>query len=322
MNKIAAVIAAGAGATFMALGFMFPQKMSALVTNLSLDEIFSSDHARARAAVYRLLIDPNSASFEAVRTVDMAQASYVCGNVNSKDKAGQYAGHRAFVYAVALDSARIDDDGRIVRSPGRFTPCPTPEEAKPPKLEISPQALEIAGKVLKVTPKIEPEALTALAGPAASLGAPAAPGSSSSPVPELQVLASRTPQVGASGGGQTGANLKTSTKPAVTAGLPNESAWRTDQPPAAWPTFPADDPLAKPADEPADKRSSVDALAFAGEIDRRWASFRDGKSKTKPSAEETRRALRGLLTIDPSSEAFPRAWALFVRLRQADRSVG
>ena len=314
MNKIAAVIAAGAGATFMTLGFMFPQKMSALVTNLSLDEIFSNDHARARAAVYKLLIDPNSASFEAVRTVDLAQASYVCGNVNSKDKTGQYAGHRAFVYAVALDSARIDDDGRIVRTPGRFTPCPTPEEAKPPKLEISPQALEIAGKVLKVMPKIEPEALTTLAGPAASLGSPAAPGSSASPVPELQVLASRTPQVGASGGGQVGAAIK----PAVTAGLPNESAWRGDRPPAAWPTFPADDPLAKPGD----KRSSTDALTFATQLDERWASFKDGKSKTKPSAEETRQALRALLTIDPASEAFPRAWRLFVRLRQSERNVG
>ena len=67
--------------------------------NLSFDSIFASDHARARAAVYRLLIDPKSATFDAVRTVDVPRASYVCGNVNSKDRAG----HRAFVYAVALN---------------------------------------------------------------------------------------------------------------------------------------------------------------------------------------------------------------------------
>src|SRR4051812_22169895 len=98
MNKLAALIAVGIGGSFMSLQLMFPQQMAGLLFDVSLDDFMAGDHARARSAVYKVLIDPQSATFQDLRTVEAGKARFVCGKVNSRDKAGVYAGHRAFVY--------------------------------------------------------------------------------------------------------------------------------------------------------------------------------------------------------------------------------
>ncbi|MEY9414278.1 hypothetical protein ABIF69_000720 [Bradyrhizobium japonicum] len=71
-----------------------------------------------------MLIDPNSAKFSALRSVEADAARYVCGAVNARDKSGQSI-DAAFVYTLAVDFARIDDDGRITQLRSGFRPCPT-----------------------------------------------------------------------------------------------------------------------------------------------------------------------------------------------------
>jgi hypothetical protein len=95
----------------------------------------------------------------------------------------------------------------------------------------------------------------------------------------------------------------------------NESEWRRDRPPAAWPTFPSDHPLAQSAE----KRTPAQAMAFAQDVEDRWAKSKSGNALVRPSSEEIKEACRALLTVDPKNEEFPKAWALFVRLRQIDR---
>jgi hypothetical protein len=317
MNKIAATIAAGVGGTFLVLGMMFPHQVQLIASGSIMDVLWPSNEAKARFAVQAILVDPPSAQFHAVHSVQASSATYVCGNVNSRDRSGVYVGHRAFVYDVASQFVRIDDDGRIARiRVATFAPCPDANEPAPssPELKISPQALEMAGKVIKVMPKIDPQAVMSLAGPMADAGA----GGDPSLKGQLQVLAASTPQVGKSSEGQSGAFTKPSPpKPVLTVSLESEREWRADRVPAAWPVFPAGDPLAKPAD----KRSAADTLALATEIEERWTKFKAGQTKARPAVTETREALRALLAIEPASEAFSQAWGLFVRLRQIDRDA-
>ena len=63
-----------------------------------------------------MLIEPHSAHFSGLHTVEADAARYVCGAVTAKDKAGHAIG-AAFVYAVASDLARVDDGGRITSTP-------------------------------------------------------------------------------------------------------------------------------------------------------------------------------------------------------------
>ena len=102
------------------------------------------------------------------------------------------------------------------------------------------------------------------------------------------------------------------------ASLSNESEWRSDRPPVAWPTFPFDHPLAKRAQ----KRTTGLAMALAKDIEDRWEQSRYGDTKSRPSADEIQEACRALLTIDPKDNEFPKAWAAFVRLRKIDREAG
>jgi hypothetical protein len=102
----------------------------------------------------------------------------------------------------------------------------------------------------------------------------------------------------------------------------NNQGERGDTPPTTWPTFPPDDPLTKPAG----KRTNADAVALASDVEQRWSNAESGRSKSKPSTSkpspaEIQEALRALLAIDPKSQEFPKAWALFVRLRQIDREA-
>jgi hypothetical protein len=108
---------------------------------------------------------------------------------------------------------------------------------------------------------------------------------------------------------------------AINLGVNNEGE-RRDTPPTMWPTFPPDDPLAKPAS----KRTNADAVALASDVEQRWSNAEAGRSKSKPSTPkpspaEIQEALRALLAIDPNSQEFPKAWALFARLRQIDREA-
>ena len=98
--------------------------------------------------------------------------------------------------------------------------------------------------------------------------------------------------------------------------LANESDWRSDRPPAAWPSFPFDHPLAKWAP----KRSTALALALAKDVEERWEQSRYGNAKGRPSPDEILDASRALLTIDPKDSEYSKAWAAFVRLRKIDRA--
>ena len=91
-----------------------------------------------------------------------------------------------------------------------------------------------------------------------------------------------------------------------------------DRPPAAWPVFPSDHPLGRPAA----KRTPAQAIAFAQDVEDRWERSKSGNAKVRPSSEETGEACRALLAIDPKSEEFPTAWAAFVRLHKIDRDAG
>jgi len=115
--------------------------------------------------------------------------------------------------------------------------------------------------------------------------------------------------------GSTGAPQGSST---FTASLGNESEWRSDRPPAAWPSFPFDHPLAKWVQ----KRSTGLAFALAKDIEERWEQSRNGNAKARPSPDEIQEACRALLTIDPKDNEFPKAWASFVRLRKIERDIG
>jgi hypothetical protein len=206
MNLPAMLIGAGIGAIFFAAELTYYYTPSWINTDRLWDSL-SSDHSRARAAVSRLLINPASAQFGLLRSVEAGAARYVCGDVKAKDKTGQYSEYRAFVYTTAADFARIDDDGRIAQRHASFHPCPIADGTKVAQQNAltSPGALAM---VQKITPKPEPGAMEQQLG---QLGGQASAG------------ASRVT-------GQQSATLGTA--------LGNELEWRSDRPPAAWPTFP------------------------------------------------------------------------------------
>src|ERR1700712_3706900 len=119
MNKAAAAIAVGAGALFFVLETVFPYNP---VFSFVVNAVYGSDQAKARTAVSKKLDNPSSAEFDVMRTVEVSKLKYVCGNVNSKDKAGSYVGRRAFVYDVVSDFASVDTDGRAATD-SRYRPC-------------------------------------------------------------------------------------------------------------------------------------------------------------------------------------------------------
>jgi len=91
------------------------------------------------------LIDPSSAEFERLRSVQVDDAKYVCGNVRAKDRTGAYSGHRPFVYTVSIDFARIDDDGTIAQRHDAYRVCPVSaedEKIAQQKMTVSPGALQ------------------------------------------------------------------------------------------------------------------------------------------------------------------------------------
>jgi hypothetical protein len=305
MNIPAALISAGVGVAFFSAASVFYYHPSLIKPDYALFEMLRTSHSKARAAVSRLLINPASAQFDVLRSVEADAAKYVCGNVNAKDKSGSYSGYRAFVYTVAIDFARIDDDGRIAQKHVAFSACPISEEEQiaQQKMAISPGALSMLKTIQKSIPAGDPSTLSTMAsqispGGKASSGAPMAQ--------QLGQLAGQSP----SGGQQ--ANSGSGAAP------DNETEWRSDRPPATWPMFPSDHPLGRPAAN----RTPAEAMAFAQDVEDRWGQSKSGNAKVRPSSEEIKEACRALLAINPKSEEFPKAWAAFVRLRKIDHDAG
>lgn len=307
MNLPAALIAIGIGGAFLALEVAFPYRPD--VPQVDLSEVLASDHSRARAAVLRLLHNPNSAQFNGLRSVDARADKFVCGEVSSKDKAGSYVAARAFVYTASIDFARIDDDGRIAVAHAGYRPCPLAEEEKPaPKPGASSPVMALARKTLDTLPQGSGDMrqdlsvmqqATSEANVSAKTGSPSVRAAG-----QLAALSHPSP---------TGSF-------AVNAGSSGERASPGEPPPRGWPTFAPDDPLAKPTI----RRTDADAIALASDVAQRWVNQEAGRSKpltARPSTAEIREALRALLAIDPTSPDFPGAWALFTRLRQIDREA-
>jgi hypothetical protein len=97
----------------------------------------------------------------------------------------------------------------------------------------------------------------------------------------------------------------------------NEPNWRSDNVPSAWPKF-----TVVPNEKPLAPRTDVQKLALANEVLTRWQSYKDGKTKQRPTTRESGQAISYLLTIDPKSSAFPAGWASFIQLRRVDREIG
>jgi hypothetical protein len=97
----------------------------------------------------------------------------------------------------------------------------------------------------------------------------------------------------------------------------NESDWRSDRPPAAWPVFPPGHALAKPGG----KRGNLEAIAAAKDIENRWAQSKAGNARARPSSTEINDVLRSLMLIEPKADEFTQAWAAFVRLKKIDREA-
>ena len=338
MKKIAVWLIVGVvGVTFLTLEFIYPYYVSFF--SHSIEPLVNPNLWKARAAVSRLLFDPNSARFDDLRDVEAEGVQYVCGDVDAKDRQRAFSGPLEFVYEVKPGIARIDDNGQIARVHDAYRPCPENIEPSLPQaldLETAKQAV----KILKVIPKpgLDPQTLGTLGSLLASK-----PSNTAAAAKDLQTGLS---QFRSSGGAaakdlQTGlgqfqavntlAQAGTSDTPTTpstvkpsradssfTADLTNEREWRGDHPPAGWPRFPPGDPLARPVR----KRTPEQAIAMAATVEERWNRFKAGRSSSQPRTTEIEEALRTLLTVEPDSKDFPKAWALFVSLRQIDREAG
>lgn len=305
MNTPAALISAGVGAAFFAAASVFYYQPSFIRPDYALDAILTTNNSKARAAVTRLLLNPSSAQFDGLRSVQVDNRKYVCGSVNAKDKSGAYTGHRAFVYTVAIDFARIDDDGEIAQRHDAYKACPVSEEEEKlaqQKIGISPSALQAIKLVQKTLPTADPSVLTDMA----SQLSPAGSGPAGTTEQQLGRLAGQPGSGGQQSGNQT---FKTTPGP--------EADWRADKPPTAWPVFPPDHVLAKHVQ----KRTNAEALVLAKSVEDLWVKSKAGTSSQRPSLDELREALRALMAIDAKSAEFPQAWAAFVRLRTIEREA-
>lgn len=313
MNVPATLIAGGIGAAFFAAASMFYYQPAFIKSDYALDQLLTTNHSKARAAVTRLLLDPASAKFDVTRSVQVDGAKYVCGSVNAKDKTGAYAGNKAFVYTVSNDFARIDDDGQIAQRHVSFKLCPLSEEEEERvaklKLVIPPGAIEMAKRLQKAMPTADESVLTNLSSQLSAGQLPSGLAGGQALSQAIGAPAASSAPSGAAVGVQTGNTFK--------ANFDAESDWRADRPPAAWPVFPTNHPLAIPTN----KRPPAEVLAAAKEVETRWAQFKAGAMKQRPSLDEIRVALRALLSIDPKHESFPLGWAAFVRLRKIEREA-
>ncbi|MGY2901128.1 hypothetical protein [Bradyrhizobium sp. URHC0002] len=317
MNVPAAIISAAIGAALFAAMNAFQYRSSLITPDYSLGMVFATKHSKARTAVTRLLIDPASADFSALRSVEENAAEYVCGTVRAKDKSGHYVEYRAFVYTVTTDLARIDDDGRIAYRHGAFRRCPISEEEDVArrKMPITPGTASMAKAIQTIMPTADPSVLSTMMPDMSAGGAKSSGGTLEQQVGQMASQLSSAGQPGL--GGKPGLAGQQQANSRFKAALGNESEWRSEQPPAAWPTFPLDHPLARPAQ----KRTTAQAMALAKDVEDRWKQSNSGASNSRPSSDEIKEACRALLAINPKDEEFPKAWAAFVRLRKIDRDT-
>jgi len=309
MNIPAAIISVAIGAALFAGMNAFQYRPSLITPDYSLGMIFATKHSKARAAVTRLLIDPASADFSALRSVEDDGAEYVCGTVRAKDKSGHYAEYRDFVYTVSVDLARVDDDGRIAYRHGAFRRCPisAEEDVALRKMPTMPGTASMAKAIQTIMPTADPSILSTMMPDMSAGGAKSSGGTLEQ---QARQMAS---QLGSAGQpGRAGEQRANSTFKAAPG---KESELRSEQPPAAWPTFPSDHPLARPAQ----KRTTAQAMALAKDVEDRWEKSNSGASSSRSASDEINEACRALLAIDPKDEAYPKAWAAFVRLRKIDR---
>jgi hypothetical protein len=314
MNVLSALVATAVGAAFLGAATTYYYQPDFIDPDYTLLGMLETNHSKARAAVSRLLIDPASAQFELLRSVEADAAKYVCGNVNAKDKSGSYAGYHAFVYTVAIDFAHIDDDGRIAQAHGAFRPCPISEEeeAAQQKMAISPGALSIVKIIQKNITTDDPSALSTMASQTSKAGKISSGGTTEQQLGRLGGQSGSGGQQAADSGSKSASGSKAAPN------NDNETEWRSDRPPAAWPMFAPDHPLGKPAA----RRTPAQAIALAKDVEDRWEQSKSGNPKIRPSSEEIREACRALLAINPKNQEFPKAWAAFVRLRKIDREAG
>lgn len=306
MNVPGLLIATAFGAAFFAGEYVWYYQ-PAFINPDVLISTFSSEHMKARAAVRKALIDPDSAKFSALRSIEAGAARYVCGGVEARDKSGQSIG-TAFVYTVAVDFARIDDDGRITHQHSGYRPCPTEEDkVVQQRPALSPGVSSVVRTVQKVAPDVRMSVAPGLTTPAPSAG-----GSSSGGTMEQQVreLAARTVPPDAANGQPP--------SPTANRGVAKESEWQADRPPAAWPTFPPDHALARSTR----KRTPSEALALAKDVEDRWKQAESSADiSMRPSPEDINEACRALLTIDSRHAEYPKAWAAFARLQKISRDI-
>lgn len=306
MNVYGFLIAVTFGGAFFAIEYGLYYQPDIINPDV-LISAFSTEHRRARAAVRHTLINPDSAKFGTLRSVEADAARYVCGAVNARDKSGQSV-NAAFVYTVAIDFARIDDDGRITQYQSGYRPCPTGEDkVVQQRPAVSPGLTSVVEAVQKVAPEVQISVAPVLTTPAPSAG-----GSSSGGTMEQQVrqLAARTVPPDAANRHQP--------NPAATREVAKESEWHADRPPTAWPKFPPDHALAKPTR----KRTPSEALKLAKDVEDRWKQAEPSADVSmRPSAEDINEACRALLTIDPKDIEYPKAWAAFTRLQKISRDI-
>jgi hypothetical protein len=308
VNIPALLISTAMGAAFFGAASVYYYQPAFIKVDFAQFSVLNTDHAKARAAVSRLLINPASAQFDQLRSVEVETAKYVCGNVNAKENSGSYAGNRAFVYTIAIDFARIDDDGRIAQRHAPFTACPLSEEEKVAqrKLPISPATLSVLKTIQKNIPaSSDPSTLSTLA---SQMSAGGRSSSGTSMEQELGQMGDRS-----GSGGQQEANSGNKQ-----AAPDEESKWRGDRPPVAWPMFPRNHPLGRPTVN----RTAAEAIALTKGVEDRWEQSKSLNAKVRPSSEEIKEAYRALLAIDRKNDEFPQAWAAFVRLRKIDREAG
>ncbi|WP_314957824.1 hypothetical protein [Bradyrhizobium cosmicum] len=304
MNVPAFLIAAALGAAFLAVEYKWYYQPDMFSPDVVIS-VFSTDHMKARAAVRHALIDPDSAKFSALRSIEADAARYVCGAVKARDKSGQLV-DAAFVYTVAIDFARIDDDGRISNQRSGYRSCPSELDKVAQQRPASTSGLlSVANTVQKM--QADTSAASALTTLAPSAGGASAGGTMEH---QLRELAARTVPPASANGEQAG--------PTVKRGAGKESERQADQPPAAWPAFPPDHPLGKSTR----KRTPSEALALAKDVEERWEQAKlSGDITKRPSSEEIKEACRALRMIDPKDSDYQKAWAAFLRLQRIDSDI-
>ena len=311
MNLAAATIAGGIGTIFFAAASVFYYQPSFIKPEKVIDAVLTTNQSKARNAVTRLLINPSSAEFDGLRSVEADGKKYVCGSVRAKDRTGAYAGHRAFVYTVAIDFARIDDDGSIAQRHDAYRTCPvTAEEERIAQLRLSGSPGAAAVQVIqKALPGAgtSTQVLSSIAGGSTNVSTGGVGGTMQQ---QLQHFAG---QQTVPSGGQEGGSFKVASAKPVTG---EEAEWQASKPPAAWPVFSPGDELSKSAP----KRSNAEALALAKTVEERWAQSKSGQAP-RPSLQDIRDAERALLAIDAKGPDFREAWAAFVRLRAIERQA-